>query len=184
MNAIPPLIVLMFLATLAACAAPPHVAMVAPSPPPDAEPLHAPARVTPGRLEYAPDRSTFAPVLSERFPFPTQPQANAAYTRLIAAAPPDQTYPSSIWLFGCKPGALDEQTARVERYRGPVVHCATDFLDAGGHRLWRETANFFYDGKIWTMQPVYPPRTPVAWRNRERSPKDFWWWAPGRARYE
>jgi hypothetical protein len=173
-----------WLVALSACSAPAPIATVAVSPQTGPERLYTPARVTPGRLEYAPDRSTFAPVLTERFPFPTQPQANAAYTGLIAAAPPDQSYPSSIWLFGCKPGALDEQTARVERYRGPVVHCATDFLDARGRRLWREAANFFYYGKIWTMQPVYPPRTPVAWRNRERSPKDFWWWAPGRARYE
>ncbi len=29
----------------------------------------------------------FAPVLTERFPYPTQPEANAAYRRLLATAP-------------------------------------------------------------------------------------------------
>lgn len=170
------------LIVLTGCAAP-----AAPSPdagPPIPEPLYVPDRVKPGRLEYAPDRSTFAPVLTERFPYPTQPEANAAYRRLLAMAPPDGAYPASIWLFGCKPGALDELTVRVTRYRGPVAHCATDFLDSSGRRTRRETANFYYYGAVWNMQPVYPTRTAVPWRNRERSPKDFWWWVPGRPRYE
>ncbi|KIZ46704.1 MULTISPECIES: hypothetical protein [Nitrobacteraceae] len=170
------------LIVLAGCAAP--AASVADLGPPAPEALFSPERVKPGRLEYAPDRSTFAPLLTERFPYPTQPEANAAYRRLIAAAPSDRSYASSIWLFGCKPGALDEQTARVTRYRGPVVHCATDFLDASGRRLRRETANFYYYGAIWNMQPVYPPRVAAPWRNRERSPQDVWWWVPGRPRYE
>lgn len=165
------------------CAAPaPRVVDTGPPPP---QPLYVPDRVHPGRLEYAPDRSTFAPILTERFPYPTQPEANEAYRRLVAMAPAGPAaYPSSIWLFGCKPGALDEQTARVTRYRGPVVLCATDFLDEAGRRLRRESVNFYYYGAAWNMQPVYPPRTAVPWRNRERSPKDFWWWVPGRPRYE
>ena len=130
------------------------------------------------------DTSAIVKVLTERFPYPTQPEANAAYRRLRATAPVDRVYPASIWLFGCKPGALDEQTARVTRYRGPVVHCVTDFLDGSGRRARRETANFYYYGAVWNMQPVYPPHTAVPWRNRERSPKDFWWWVPGRPRYE
>lgn len=148
------------------------------------EPLYMPPRIVPGRLAYAPDRSTFAPILTERFPYPTQPQANAAYRRLVAAAPPGNAYPSSIRLFGCKPGALDEQTARVARYPGPVVHCATDFLDPNGRVLWRETSNFFYHREVWMMQALDPPRAPVAWRDREGSPTDPWWWVPGRSRYE
>lgn len=174
------------LAGLSACAPPStSIAFFPPAgPPAGVERLYAPTRVSPGRLEYAPDRSTFAPILTERFPYPTQTQANAAYLRLIATAPLGQTYPASIWLFGCKPGAIDEQTARVARYRGQIVHCATDFLDAAGHRLGREAVNFIYDGKRWSMEPINAPRSPVAWRNRERSPMDIWWWAPGRARYE
>jgi hypothetical protein len=170
------------LIALAGCAAP--LVPVVELGPPALEPLYSPAQVKPGRLEYAPDRSTFAPVLTERFPYPTQPEANAAYHRLLAAAPADRAYPTSVWLFGCKPGALDEQTARVTRYRGPVVHCATDFLDGSGRRSRRETANFYYYGAVWNMQPVYPPHSAVPWRNRERSPKDFWWWVLGRPRYE
>jgi hypothetical protein len=167
---------------LCACAAPRPTSVELGPPLP--EPMYAPAQVKPGRLEYAPDRSTFAPILTERFPYPTQPEANAAYRRLLASAPPDSAYPASVWLFGCKPGALDAQTARVTRYNGPVVHCATDFLDARGRRVLRETANFYYYADVWNMQPAYPPRTAVPWRNRERSPKDFWWWVPGRDRYE
>jgi len=170
------------LMVLAGCAAPgaPVVELGPPAP----EPLYSPEQVKPGRLEYAPDRSTFAPLLTERVFYPTQPEANAAYLRLLAAAPGDRSYPASIWLFGCKPGALDEQTARVTRYRGPVVHCATDFLDGSGRRLRRETANYYYYASVWNMQSVYPPRVAAPWRNRERSPKDFWWWVPGRPRYE
>jgi hypothetical protein len=170
------------LALLAGCAA--QSSSVVALPRMEPEPLYRPAEVKPGRLEYAPDRSTFAPILTERFPYPTQPQANDAYLRLIAAGPPGVTYPESIWLFGCKPGELDEQTAQVARHRGAIVHCATDFLDASGHRLRRETANFSYDGKLWSMRPVNPPKTDVPWRNREHSPKDFWWWVPWRPRYE
>ena len=152
--------------------------------PPSREPIYVPAEVKPGRLEYAPDRSTFAPILTERYAYPTQPEANAAYRRLLAFAPPGRSQPASVWLFGCKPGALDEQTVRVTRYRGPVVHCATDFLDQDGRRVRREAVNFYHYADVWNMQPVSPPRTAALWRNRERSPKDLWWWVPGRARYE
>lgn len=169
------------LVALAGCAARDQATLIPPSGP---DALYTPERVVPGRLEYAPDRSTFALILTERSAYPTQPEANAAYLRLLAAAPAGAAYPASVWLFGCKPGALDALTARITRYRGPVVHCATDFLDPDGRRVMRETANFYYDNRIWSMQPVYPPRSSVAWRNRERSPKDFWWWLPGRPRYE
>lgn len=170
--------------TLALCACAPKPWPVVDVGPPLHDPMYVPEQVKPGRLEYAPDRSTFAPVLTERFPYPTQPEANVAYRRLLATAPPERAYPDSVWLFGCKPGAFDEQTARVTRYRGPVVHCATDFLDAGGRRMRRETVNFYHHAEVWNMQPVYPPRTAAAWRNRERSLKDIWWWVPGRPRYE
>jgi hypothetical protein len=167
---------------LVGCAVPtsPFVELV---PPPATEPLYLPDRVQAGRLEYAPDRSTFPPILTERFPYPTQTEANAAYRRLLMSAPAGR-HPSSVWLFGCKPGALDAQTARVGRYRGPVVHCATDFRDQSGGRLNRVTANFYYYRSVWNMQPVYPAKTPVPWRDRDRAPKDLWWWAPGRDRYE
>ncbi|SDR63772.1 hypothetical protein SAMN05519103_09020 [Rhizobiales bacterium GAS113] len=152
---------------------------------PATDPLYWPERVQPGRLEYAPDQTTFAPILTERFPYPTQQEANDAYLRLLATAPAaSRPYPASLWLFGCKPGVLDSQTARVTRYRGPVVHCATDFLDAAAHRVRRETVNFYYDRSAWSMRVTDPPRSIVPWRGQEHSPKDSWWWVPGRNRYE
>ena len=169
-------------ASLAACSSPQPAATLGASAGPDA--LYAPASVTPGVLEYAPDRSTFAPILTERYAYPTQVEANAAYRRMIEVAPSNESVPASVRLFACRPGALDAETARVTRYPGPVVLCAVDFLDSGGKRLWREAANFVYAHGRWTLQPVYPPRSLVAWRNREGSPKDPWWWVPGRPRYE
>lgn len=156
----------------------------APEPPPLADSLYSPANVVPGHLEYAVDRSTFAPVLTERYSYPTQLQANFAYQRFMATAPNPHLRATSLALFGCKPGALDEQTSRVTRYRGPVVHCATDFLDANGQRAARRTVNFYYYRSAWNMQMVTPRRAAVRWRNRESSPTDFWWWVPGRDRYE
>ncbi|MGX7743962.1 hypothetical protein [Rhodopseudomonas parapalustris] len=153
-------------------------------PPPVSDTLYSPTTVEPGRLEYAVDRSTFAPLLTERFTYPTQPQANFAFRRLLASIPGPPQRAASLTLFGCKPGALDEQTSRVSRYRGPVVHCATDFLDADGHRLGRKPVNFYYHRNVWNMQMVAPQRIAVPWRNRESSPKDLWWWIPGRDRYE
>ena len=169
---------------LAGCApsAPPPIVEVASVPATDR--LYRPQRVRPGELEYAPDRTTFAPMLAERFPYPTQAQANDAYRRLLADASHDSLSPSSLRLFGCKPGALDEQTARVTRPRGPLVHCAVDFLDAAGRPVARETANFYYWRSAWRMQLVHPPRALVPWRNPEFLWQDMWRWAPGRARYE
>jgi hypothetical protein len=169
-------------AALAACSSSQPAANVSAPAGPDA--LYAPARVAPGVLEYAPDRSTFAPVLTERAAYPTQAEASAAYLRLMATGPTNDSAPASIRLFGCQPGALDAETARVTRYPGPAALCAVDYLDGDGRRLWREPANFVYAQGVWTLQPVYPPQSAVAWRNRESSPKDFWWWVPGRPRYQ
>lgn len=175
----------MLLAALGGCAAsePTAILVEVPADPGILQPLYTPDRVVPGRLSYAPDRARFPPVLTERFSYPTQLQANAAFRRLIAAVPGDHARPMPITLFGCRPGALDAQTARIVRYRGAVVHCAADFLDGRGRRLRRETAVFYYHDDRWSMQLVDPPRTPVAWHNREHSPRDLWWWVPGRSRY-
>jgi hypothetical protein len=162
--------------------------------------------VRPGQLEYAPDRTTFAPILTEPFAYPTQAQAQTAYLRALAhlsdAGMTDPVVieapraaqvtaigeasrpPASIRLFGCKPGALDSQTARVTRYRDAIVHCATDFVDGAGRPLSRGTLNFYFYRNAWHMQATNPPRAPVAWWVRERSPKDPWRWVPGRDRYE
>ena len=177
--ALPPLAALLL---LAGCASPrPPIVIVAAAPTTDR--LFRPARVVPGRLEYAPDRSTFAPLLTERVAYPTQPQANDAYYRLLASAPLDLRA-TSVRLFGCKPGAIDAQTARVARYRGAVVLCATDFLDATGLVIGRRPVNFAYVRGAWVMHPVDPPRSPAPWIGRERSPTDPWSWLPFRDRYE
>ncbi|WP_375459307.1 hypothetical protein [uncultured Enterovirga sp.] len=167
---------------LAACASPPPPIVIVTARAAD-DRLYEPARVEPGRLEYASDRSTFAPVLTERAAYPTQPQANDAYRRHLASAPPDLRA-TSVRLFGCKPGAIDPQTARVARYRGPVVLCATDFLDPSGAVIGRRPVNFAYARGTWAMHPVDPPRSPAPWLNRERSPNDPWSWLPFRDRYE
>ena len=172
----------------------------APTPRHDA--LYTPERVTPDRLEYSPDRDTFAPILTERTAYPTQAQANNAFARAtmargiyiikasstvpdshaVASGEPEQ--PVSLHLFACKPGALDDQTGRVERYPGPVVHCATDFLSAAQERLFRATVNFYYTQHAWSMRIAHPPTTKVAWAAVDHSPTDFWWWVPGRDRYQ
>ncbi len=167
---------------LAGCASPQPATL--PLRPTDRDLLYTPESVTPGRLEYAPDRSRFPPVLTERFPYPTQTEANNAYLRSISSAPANPGAPLAIWLFGCKPGGIDAWTGRVKRFRRPVVHCATDFLDGSGHAIWRETANFEHNGALWLMQPVSLPRAPVPWLTREDSPKDLWWFIPGRGRYQ
>ena len=163
---------------------PPALLALASAPVPATDSLYTPRRVVPGRLAYAPDRTSFAPILTERFAYPTQVQANDAYRRLLEDALFDGPVAASVWLFGCKPGALDPQTAQVVRLRAPVVHCATDFLDAGGRRLYRQTAMFAYRGAAWRMEPVDPPRALVPGIGRERSPRDPWSWLPGRDRYE
>ena len=146
--------------------------------------MYTPAAVKPGRLEYAPDRSTFAPILTERFPYPTQPEANAAYRRLLAGSAREGNFPASVWLFGCKPGALDSLTGRITRYRGPVVHCAADVAMASGLPPRRETVNFYYHGGAWSLLMTDAPRAPVAWLNREKSVRDPWRFLPWRDRYE
>jgi hypothetical protein len=187
----------------AGCAAEPPlraISYVAATPKRDS--LFTPERVVPGRLEYAPDRNTFAPILSTHAAYPTQRQANFAYIRgssdpgvyvigaddAVAAAESASSFelarPASVALFACKPGALDELTGRVERFRGPVVHCATDFFDGDQHRMFRATANFAYVDHAWTMQITHPPQTKAAWLTREPSPTDRWWWVPGRDRYQ
>lgn len=179
----PPLALMLLTLTSAGCSAPSARPSVA-TPLPTHDSLYEPDRVQPGRLEYAPDRMTFAPVLTERFAYPTQAQANEAFRRMLGNPSSTTTAGPSIWLFGCSPGALDSQTARIDVYRAPVVHCATDFLDSSGRRRGRETANFYYHSAIWNMQLVNPPQTPVAWSRRESSPRDPWRWVPGRDRYE
>ena len=198
--------VLVVTLVLAGCAVEPQPAplafLPAPAPAPRHDALYTPERVTPDRLEYSPDRDTFAPILTERTAYPTQAQANNAFARAtmargitiikasntvpdrraVTSGEPEQ--PVSLRLFACKPGALDDQTGRLERYPGPVVHCATDFLTAAQESAFRATVNFYYAKHAWSMRITQPPTTRVAWLTVDHSPTDFWWWVPGRDRYQ
>lgn len=148
------------------------------------QPLYRPATSMTGRLNYAGDHSSFAPVLTHRVAYPTQAQANAAYGRLFMETARDRNNPASIRLFACTPGAVDPETARVISSSGPVVHCATDFLDAQGQVLQRDVVNFHYSQRRWHALPVDPPRAIAPWHERQRSPRDPWGWLPGRSRYQ
>lgn len=155
--------------------------------------LLEPREVTPGRLEYAEQPDTFAPLLTQRRAYPTQLQANDAHRRFLTSAVRvgadplvvGNSTPASldraavrIRLFACRPGALNDVTGRIEPPRGHEVHCATDFLDAQDRRLYRETVNFSYERGAWRMAETAPPLTPASWINPEASPKDFFSWAP------
>ena len=197
----PPILISLCLA-LAGCAAPVAPETIEKIPP--RNDIHfTPGAPIPGRLEYAPDRDTFAPILTERVAYPTQGEAHNAFARAttrpglyvitleetvsgerVAAGGADPTAPAGVRLFACAPGALDDQTGRVERYRGPVVHCATDFIASDGQRLFRATVNYVYAGHAWTMTVTHPPLTRAGWLAREPSPHDAWWWVTGRGRYE
>ena len=174
-------LVLVLVTGLGGCTAAPVLVTV--DPPPASDFLFRPARLEPGRLAYAPDRTTFAPVLTERRAYPTQVQANDAYRRFLAGAPPD-LQATSVRLFACKPGVLDGQTARVVAAPGERVHCATDVLGPDARPLGRLTVNFTYADRAWIFEPVDAPRSRASWIGRERSPRDPWWWWPGRDRYE
>lgn len=177
---------------LAGCAVQPDLAasLTTPIAAPTRDALYTPDQVRSGRLEYAPDRSTFAPVLTERVAYPTQPQAQNAFLRSqwtavrfsriakgpvqpVAFAGPSSPA-TSVRLFACRPGALDGQTGRMVRYRGPVVFCATDFLDEEGQRLWRAPINFYFHGQAWRMHDPNPPTARVPWLNPEPLPARSW----------
>lgn len=154
---------------------------------PTTDALYRAHPVTAGRFVYAPDRDTFAPVLTEPFAYPTQRQADHAWRRAnfshIAVIGAETRLPA-IRLFGCKPGALDSLTGRITRFRGPVVHCAVDIVLPPAQSLRRETVNFYHHGGVWNLLPTDPPRAPVAWLNREKSERDPWRFLPWRERYE
>lgn len=159
--------------------------------PPANDALLAPREVIPGRLEYAEQPDTFAPMLAQRLAYPTQAQANNAYQRFRTSAGRAARDPGigavsgsasdrgavRIRLFACRSGVLNDMTGRIEPARGQEVHCATDFLDAQERRLFRETVNFSYERGAWRMAESAPPLTPAPWINPESSAKDFFAWA-------
>ncbi len=173
-------------AALAGCnpMPPGPVALVTPA----RDPLYAPTQVTPGRLEYAAQPDTFAPVLTHRVTYPTQQQANDALLRDMAAIYPPTSESLSqpdrravrVHLFACRPGTLNDVTGRVERSAPSetAVHCATDFFNARGERLSRETVNYDYYADAWHMRSTNPPQAAAPWINPERSPTDYFAWLP------
>lgn len=198
---------LLVVAPLPGCAVQPLPQPVAgPSFTQPANTLFRTGEIHPGKLAYAGDRTPFAPILTEPFAYPTQAQAELTYHRafgrsVVTAIPPSiglaqsklenpdsfaetgRPFPS-IRLFGCKPGVFDSQTTDIVRLHAPVVHCATDFLDKDGQPQSRAIVNFAYHHGAWHLQATNPPRMPVAWRLRESSPRNPWFWLPGRERYQ
>lgn len=131
----------------------------------------------PGRLEYAGETDTFAPLLTRRAAYPTEAQAKYAFQRSRAQAMPftEETGVAGtgavhIRLFACRPGILNETTGRIDLPRGHEVHCATDFLDAQDHRLYRRTLNFAFERTAWRMEVTTPPTAPTLWLSLEPSP--------------
>ncbi len=182
----------LILAGLAGCEAPPAGYSLA-AQPPTRDLLLTPREVVPGRLEYARQPDTFAPVLTQRVAYPTQEQADYAFERfsmavetpfsdplVVRAAEPHSFDRRAfrIHLFACRPGALNDTTGRIEVVRGHVVHCAIDFLDAQNRRLSRRTVNFTYDRGAWRLAETAPPTAPAPWIDPEPSPKDYFSWLP------
>ena len=179
---------------LTGCQTPPSTQYV--TAPPARDTLYTPRQVIPGRLDYAREPDTFAPVLTHRVPYPTQDQANYAFQRdnmasyyptkgpyLARAAPSNaDRLATHVHLFACRPGTLNDTTGRIQPPRGDAVLCATDFYDARGRHLSRETVNYYYVDNVWHMVPTDPPTTPAPWINPERSPSDYFSWLPFGAR--
>jgi hypothetical protein len=176
--------VFLIAAFLTACAGPSDLPAVleAPMMAPARDALFTPEQVKSGRLEYAPDRSAFAPVLTQQFTYPTQPQAQNAFLRSqwpaigfattakgpIEPVNADEVISpaAGVRIFACKPGALDGLTGRTVRFNGPVVVCATDFIGDRGEILWRAPINFFYRDQAWHMHDPQPSTTYVRWLRR------------------
>jgi hypothetical protein len=186
------LLALLFSGGLAGCDASsgPYAFVTAPA---ARDRLLAPPEVVPGRLEYAEEPDTFAPLLTQRLGYPTQAQANDAFQRYLAlagraaggpldvaaaGASPGARGAVRVRLFACRPGVMNDATGRIRPARGNEVHCATDFLDAQDRRLFRATVNFSYQGGAWRMAETAPPMTPTPWLSLEPSPLDRFSWAP------
>jgi hypothetical protein len=170
---------------MTACAGPSDYPAVleVPMTAPARDALYRPEQVRSGRLEYAPDRSTFAPVLTREFTYPTQTQAQNAFLRspwsttsfasslqggpiepVNAGAATSRA--AGVRVFACKPGALDGLTGRTVKVNGPVVICATDFVNEQGETLWRAPINFYYREHAWSMHDPQPSTAYARWFRR------------------
>lgn len=127
-------------------------------PPSKIDPLQEPAQVKSDELQFGdnpPD--AFAPVLTGRGPYPTQHEAFHALQR-------SKKYPgvSSLRLFACAPGYIDEFTKRKSTIDAPVVHCATDLFS--GHGKQRVALNFYYYDEKWQLQDPEASYKRPKWR--------------------
>ena len=179
------------LIVLAGCANQPNpeaTAMLATPPTTDA--LLAPRSNNPARLHYTDTFDTFPPIMAEPGTYPTQTQANYAFQRsawarvafpvfkgrpnIQPAADLHETV-TAIHLFACGRGSLNGLTGRIERYgSGPVVTCATDFLDGNNQVVTRRPINFYYYGRAWHMLNPHPSYQRPRWQTYTPSPPHNW----------
>ena len=119
------------------------------------DPLQAPHDIKSDELQFG-DKPTdaFAPILTGRSPYPTQHEAFYALQR-------SSKYPgvSSLRLFACAPGYIDEVTKKRTAIEAPVVHCATDLIS--GKTKKRVAINYYYLDQKWQLQdPSVSYKTP------------------------
>ena len=161
------------------------------SAPPATDALLSPRSNNPARLHYTDSFDTFPPIMTEPGTYPTQAQANFAEQRsawakvsfpvvpkgmAYATAPqPSGQSATAIHLFACQRGSLNGLTGRIEaRGSGPVVTCATDFLDANHQVVARHPINFYYYSRRWNMLDPEPTYQPPAWQANTPSPAHNW----------
>jgi hypothetical protein len=172
------LVAIAALSSTCAATAPQPVHFAGAATPPH-DPLYQADRVRGAALADTPDGTSFGPVLTERFTYPSQAQAQFAFERSRRAVPAiagsrgmpyDHDMASVdaafVRIFACQPGALDGPTGRVTRYRGPVVLCSTEFLDGQGQVVQgqvvrRMPINYYHHQGVWRMQDPGPRFAPV-----------------------
>lgn len=143
---------------------------------PQRDALYQADRVRAAPLAYTPDGTSFAPVLTERFAYPSHAQAQFAFERSRWSVPDVAmslgaqhghdmaaiAETRSVRIFACQPGGFDGPTGRIARYRGPVVICVTEFLDGRGQVHHRQPVNFYYHHGVWQMQVPESRLSPVS----------------------
>lgn len=160
------------------------------SAPPTTDALLAPRSNNPARLHYTDGFDTFPPIMTEPGTYPTQAEANyaeqrSAWARVSFPVPKGMNYgdapmpprhtAAAIHLFACQRGSLNGLTGRIEaRGSGPVVTCATDFLDAHHQVMARRPINFYYYGRAWHMLNPHPTYQQPAWQTNTPSPPHNW----------
>lgn len=128
------------------------------SPPSKTDPLQVPTAIKSGELQFGenpPD--AFAPILTGRSPYPTQHEAFHALQR-------SGKYPgvSSLQLFACAPGYIDEFTKKRTAINKTVVHCATDLFTEKNRK--RVAINFYYIDQQWQLHDPEATYKWPAWR--------------------